>query len=581
MRKLEGTRRHSRPFESLPGALPALGRWGLLQRLAWFIAIGALAGAESSPARHLLPRLQPARQAVPHPAQLTPSPAQSVVPDEEDAVAAACAQRRAALAEVPALAGAPAFELQRPELLARAKAEPVLFLQAPLEPTLPPRLARLRAQLFSAASPWAALEHAYRALSGNPRELRAVVLTDGYLYATEPALASLLATAVSLERLFEERELVVTRGSRTIHAVRKGTEYEWLDGPESGTKARLWLLDRVTPRDVQLGPARHVEIGALAQKLGTREIVIERLTADGILARLRYAEVTVPSVLRAANRGLELECEVVPSALRPQVEMARARGQRLARVVSTLREHVSEQVEEGLPFDEPKTEEGQQDGKLRAEWRKAYLRGERSFMFNEDKYWVFNGEGRPKVPQVCADFIVDTWERMAGTWWLPKSEGRARTVGRVDFEELAIDNRRSVEQLIGFARAHPDWFEVFDPPRAARVQFRQRRRFFQRLHAQRGEFQPADVVAILGPRDDEQLHYHSFFVLAADPLTGMPTWLAANAGRPRVRTWEAEMQNAPRRVVVARIRPRLEWLEQLTGAAAASPGIVQPGRAPG
>jgi hypothetical protein len=46
----------------------------------------------------------------------------------------------------------------------------------------------------------------------------------------------------------------------------------------------------------------------------------------------------------------------------------------------------------------------------------------------------------------------------------------------------------------------------------------------------------------------------------------MPTWLAANAGRPRVRTWEAEMQNAPKRAIVARMRPRLEWLEQLVGA---------------
>jgi hypothetical protein len=70
-------------------------------------------------------------------------------------------------------------------------------------------------------------------------------------------------------------------------------------------------------------------------------------------------------------------------------------------------------------------------------------------------------------------------------------------------------------------------------------------------------------VAILGPRDDEKLHYHSFFIVDADPLSGMPTELAANAGRPRIRSWEGEMQSAPRRSILARIRPRPIWLEAL------------------
>ena len=66
-----------------------------------------------------------------------------------------------------------------------------------------------------------------------------------------------------------------------------------------------------------------------------------------------------------------------------------------------LQRVVEQQIEEGLPFDEPKTEDGQQDGKLRAEWRRAYLRGDVEYQFNEDTYWVFNREGRPHVPQVC------------------------------------------------------------------------------------------------------------------------------------------------------------------------------------
>jgi hypothetical protein len=154
---------------------------------------------------------------------------------------------------------------------------------------------------------------------------------------------------------------------------------------------------------------------------------------------------------------------------------------------------------------------------------------------------------------------------MSGTRWLSRDEGRGRRQGRLDFGGLGIENRRSVEQFIEFARAHPDWFELYEVPEAERVAFSNRRRFFQRLTETPDRFQPGDVVAILGPRDDERLHYHSFFVVDRDPISGVPTLLAANAGRPRFRNWEGELENAPRRAIVARIRPRLAWLEGVAG----------------
>jgi hypothetical protein len=46
----------------------------------------------------------------------------------------------------------------------------------------------------------------------------------------------------------------------------------------------------------------------------------------------------------------------------------------------------------------------------------------------------------------------------------------------------------------------------------------------------------------------------------------MPIELAANAGRPRIRSWEGEMQNAPRRSILARIRPRPAWLDAMMPA---------------
>jgi hypothetical protein len=82
------------------------------------------------------------------------------------------------------------------------------------------------------------------------------------------------------------------------------------------------------------------------------------------------------------------------------------------------------------------------------------------------------------------------------------------------------------------------------------------------LFARRAEYQRGDIVVILGERADEKLHYHSFFVFDTDPVTGMPTLVAGNSGRPRVRAWASEMASAPKRSVFARVRPRSAFLEQ-------------------
>jgi hypothetical protein len=486
----------------------------------------------------------------------------------------ACEERRRALAALPALPGAPGLEAARAELLARARAEPVVFLEPPEPGAMSAAIAELRARLFTDPAPWAAFAEAFERFRKRPSELRQVLLTDGYLYAEQPTTAALLASAVALSQLFSEKELLVVRGDRALHATRVGADYLWADGPERGERARLWLLDRVSVLSEKLGPNKHVSLSGL--QLGTSSIEIERLTTGAVLARLRYGALSVPAVFALNEGRLTLECESISDAARSEVEAGRSSAERWARVLGELSARVTEQVEEALPFDEPKTEEGQQDGKLRPEWRSAYLRGSSNFTFNGDRYSVFDLDGRPRTPQVCVDFIVDTWERMAGTRWLSREEGRGRRLGRLDFGELGIENRRSVEQLIEFARSRPDWFDLLEVPEGERVPFLGRRRFFQRLFERRSEFRPGDVVAILGPRDDERLHYHSFFILAADPVSGMPTLVAANAGRPRIRNWEAELESAPRRSIVARIRPRLAWLERLVGISGQAQGEPEP-----
>ncbi len=547
----------------------------MVTRAVWLaVGTGALVALGAGLGLRFLPQ-----QTVPAPSlrAMTPSEVSPERPETEPAaVHDACELERKRLSLLAALSGAPKLEAHRAEVLARAKAEPVIFTSAPSSTPTTPLAKSLRRRLFHDESPWGAFETAFKKLSRKPEQLREVLLTDGYLYAEDPTVAAMLATHVTLSHLFREPEVQVQRGSTVLRAGRKGDDYVWLDGPDQGEPARLWLFDRLAPAGAAFPEPQHLVVSELAAELGTTEIRIERLTAEGITAELRYGDEAVPAVLENQSGRLRLRCEQSAGELGRRVAEARSKAKREARMVAALRRVVEQQIAEGLPFDEPKTEEGQQDGKLRAEWRHAYLRGDVEYTFNEDKYWVFDRKGRPHVPQVCVDFVLDTWERMADSWYLPRSEGRARRVGRFDFDSLEMENRRSVEKLLEFTKQHPDWFELKEVPRRAQVPLRGRRRFFERLYQERHEYRPGDVVVILGPRDDDLLHYHSFFVVAADPVSGMPTWLAANAGRPRVRTWEAEMQNAPKRAIIARVRPRLEWLERLVGPVTASNDALPP-----
>ena len=484
----------------------------------------------------------------------------SAAPTEQD-----CERRRRALELEPALPGAPQLEASRAEIVARARAESVLFLEAPTQTGLSSEMMALRERLFHEAQPWRAFSKVMARYRRTPRDLRKLILTEGYLYADQPSTAALLTNSIALNQLFSEPAIVVTRGNRTLHASRKNGDYFWTDGPERDLPARLWLFDRVAVNGENLGPSKLVALGAVRDESGATSIEIERVTKDAVLAQLVYGELRVPAILAIQHDELRVDCQAASAESNQMVQATRALSKRKSVVMVKLRATIDDEVAEALPFDEPKTEEGQQDGKLRHEWRMAYQQGYWSYTFNGDRYAVFGAKGRPRVPQVCVDFIVDSWERLADTRWLGHDEGRGRKVGRIDFDRLDIDNRRSVDRFIEFAKARPQWFDVLEFTESERVRFFERHHFFQRLYDLRAEFQPGDVVAILGPRDDEKLHYHSFFIVADDPITQMPTLLAANAGRPRLRSWEAEMQNAPRRSILARIRPRLAWLETLAG----------------
>jgi len=500
------------------------------------------------------------RRALPKTAEL------QVLPEAESPESRACAQTLARLEGEPALPGAPVNAgFERGYLLGRARAEPIAFIRAPhFDPGrgLPPARA-LREQLLADEHPAFAFERVLAAVKKSPELAREVFLTEGYLYSERPTLAVLYVNFLALSLLFHEPELRLARGADVWSLKRRDLDYEYVDGPLRGERARLLLFDRVFVSGKEPGPALHLDLRAAAAQSLSDEITLLRITDTGVLASLRFGTDRVPAAFKRSGSALQLDCHRVPPALRETVALARALAKRRAHVTEVLARVVKNELEEGLPFDEPKTEDGQQDGQLRPAWRRAYLDGLDRYSFNDDSYWVFDAHGRPHVPQVCIDFVTDTLERASGARFRPRGERREFVRGALDFDTFGLDNRRSVETFIGFTRAHPEWFEFSETTLAERVPFRERTAFFRDIYEHRDEYRPFDIVTVFGLRSDGKLHHHSFFVADRDPVTGMPIAVVANAGRPRIRSWENELQNAPLRAILAHIRPKLPWLEAL------------------
>ncbi len=453
-------------------------------------------------------------------------------------------------------------ELDRASLLVQVKATPVVFLERPEARASDPVVREWRRRLAAAEMPGRVLAKLLGTFKHFPAFVRDVLLTDGYLYATTAPLGATLAEGVTLGQLFREPRVVIERGAARLSAESDGEGgYVYGDGPDKGKPARLVLFDRVWAEGAEPGPRVHVEIAALQASLGFDSIALERVTEQSIVATARYGTKNVPTLLERAGASLELGCEVAGADAAPLARF-REQASRRRRAWERVREMIRTAMDENLPFDEPRTEYGQEDGKLRQHWREAYFQGATRYDFNGDTYAVFDRQGRPLVPEVCIDFVIDTFERAGGAWYAAQDQPRARSVGRVDFDATGTLNRRNVEEFLALAKRRPEWFENRPVPPEEQVALERRPRFLSTLFEHRSEYRPGDVVVILGPRADEKLHYHSFFVFDADPVTGMPSLVAGNSGRPRVRAWTSEMASAPKRSVVARMRPSLSFLEQ-------------------
>lgn len=512
---------------------------------------------------------RPIREYIGPEAAVTPTPTSAELERRQ------CEQLlRDTMAEAPE-PGAPGFESERAELLARAKAEPVFFVRAPeyeVDDDTSLSIRGFRKLLARSDYEWDTVRRVLSTFHGRPRATRAILLREGYLYAEDPELAYALVSLVQPQDLFGHDRIWIQRGDRTFFAQRRRGRYYYEDGPLEGERVRLLHLDRLghgAPPD----DAIHRDFRSLKYRLHFDRMKIRHVTERRIVANLRYGNWWVPSVLSSRGAKTELECEVMSSGLKDGVEAARAATARRQRAVQALRMTMLAEIAEGLPFDEPEHEYGHQlDGKLRKNWIYAYSKRRKTYAFNGDRYYTFDKQGRPLVPQVCVDFLTDTLERTSGTWWLPQSEAPERRIGGLDFDSInAIDRVeiRRIPKFVEFARSKTSWFEVYDAPASQRaIKMGRPQDFYRHLEANADNFLAGDIVVIRGktPWDWQRMHYHSFYIYENDPVTGMPLGVVGNAGKPSIRSWETEARRTPLRTVYYRIRPRLDWLESIVAA---------------
>ena len=500
----------------------------------------------------------------------------------------ACSTQANLLSEKESVPGSPRLDEHRAEILARARSVPLLF-KRPVEADLSGlnqdevRLVqKYRKVLQESRDPVPDIQAILRRTSRRYALRRAIFLSEGYLYADAPLLALRISQVLRLDHLFDDPLVIVERGAETFEAHLEEGRYflpeERVVGvrPERkqhGPPASLLLFDRVHAPGQVLGPAPAFSIQSLYRELAfdTAQPIIR--TPDLWVFELSTRGQKSIAIFDVTEKEATLVCESPASEDGKTLIAARNQALEERELARPILEKAREIIARGLPFDEPRTEEGQQDGLLRIAFRKAHRERRETFEFNGDSYYTYDGFGRPRLPEVCIDFITDSFDWATGAYWSGRGEKARYEKGALHFPSFGIENERSVESLLNYAATVPSWFDVYFTPEAERVKFIHREKFFRWLRDTADQYRPADVVFIYGLRDDEKFHYHSFFIDEKDPVTGIPMLVLANAGPPQARTIEGEMQNSPLRTIVARVRMRPEVLKRAYEQQRTHPGV--------
>lgn len=485
-----------------------------------------------------------------------------------DREAAVCAARWKEIEASPKTSGAKAYDADRIGFLGRARGEPVVFVDEPL-PATPDADATLQKAWFDAQPAGLRVARLRERLKGKPAILRSLLLREGYAYLDDPRDMFFFVEKIELADLFDAPTLYLERGetrfklSRTTLA--KKPAYVVAEGETKGRKAQLLFADRVSDRETDLNAPKHVDVRTAFDREGIDRFTIERLTESGMIGQARFGSTWARAVITRRGAHAELACLDEPREKREAIarHVKDTAWRRLA--VQRLRAAVGDELHEALPFDRPRGFEGpDRDGELRPYWMSAYLSGRQAFEVDGSTYYVYREDGKPQPPQVCVDFVLDSFERASGSWFNPRGEKPGRTKGVLSFDDFKIENRRGVVGFGLFVESRADLFDLRRFTGKERIPFGQRDEYFAALKENADEFAAGDIVAIQGLKRDDRVHQHAILVEGTDPLTGFPYALADQMKLPRRRTWEGIMAEAPKRSLYYRARPLRVILEKLS-----------------
>ncbi len=224
---------------------------------------------------------------------------------------------------------------------------------------------------------------------------------------------------------------------------------------------------------------------------------------------------------------------------------------------------IQKQIAEKLPFDEPLHENGRQlDGMLRIMWMDAYMHHKKNYALENTRYRTVGPKTTLLVPQVCADFIIDTIDRAAGTWYAASLKYPKRTIGKFDFRkemELAGFNPRKANHLIQYFKTRQNDFEfIFEGEGPVVGDIVGLKKWLKNINVQLG-----DLIIIRGraPWDrGKEIHYHSMFITK---INNDEILITGNANFPAEWSLEREVSRAPKRKIISVIRFSNEFLRKM------------------
>lgn len=438
-----------------------------------------------------------------------------------------------------------------PEVLVHARIDPVLFLRWPDVVERGDEARLTREALASASRPSRALRELVEAHRDNPAFLREVVLSDGYLFAREPRLARALSAEVDLDALFDAPTIFRARDGVVEELVRGEDGYVGVDG----RRATLRLNDRVADELDALAQPLGLDLEVVRAQTGALRTIPTGLGADAAAFRLHFPDGTERAGLAELRDGrTEVVCVGGDlDTLEGSLAHARAFAARTARLEEAARTMVRQRVRFDEPVNEP--EGVQEDGQLRRAWRRAYFAGQDEYVYRDVAYPVYDREGAARPPQVCIDFVFDSYARALGSFYRGEDARPGREAGELDLEHVPGLPRRSISQLVSYANGEDSIVDRYDVPRRQRVALQEGRAYARAIAGFADEVRAGDVLVIHGLRlQDGNLHYHAVLVLRTEPMTGVPMVVADNQGRPRFRTLAGAMRAAPLRSVKHRLR---------------------------